>query len=806
MILSRLRIHPFGFFSDKEIRFTPGLNVVLGPNEAGKSTIFSAIKSSLLRSQLRKPEFDKLMARHLPAGGGDIARLELEFTTSSGVWVLKRQWGAGARSELHLPDGGVLADDEAIREKLQDALPVRQATFWKVLMTGQAELGKTVESLRTDSAGAVSDLTDILRRTVLETGGIPVDAFRGLLAERQRGTFQHWDDVHKGPEAGRGIERPWKKEVGTILAAWYSRESARVEHARALEYETALDLVNGRLRAAEQATATVDAFLAANRKAEQDARNRRVLEAQMQAIQLEQRELHAVSREWPVAENRAREIRRTLEELGRSKAPLEAETQEARIQEEGRALREKHVRVARRKAQLEEARALASSAQTLSRQDLEGLRTASQTAAALKASVEAGKLTMTAMSTSDVEVVVQEDFGPQKTERIARGESMTLRAGGRIKLVSPQIEIEVRSGDAGALEAARKEGEAAESLQRRLAQLGVANVEEAEERVRVAEAHAAAVRAAESNLREELGGKSERDLEAAVAALGPARTVRSLAECSAELARLQASSEALSRELRVVSSQLEAWAERFGTLESAVDRLAAARGRDQEVSRELLSCAPLPEGFADTQSFLRAYDTARDESKRRAEEKARYADEKRDLEKRSPEQSSEELAQILAAADKDFAGASRTGQAITRISKVTDELLGESDTAVIAGMRAALEPLIGSMSRGRHAGVVLDGSLPRGLADNKGRALGWELLSGGTRDMLALALRLAMASFFLQSTDGFLMLDDPLSEMDPDRQKAAALALRSFARDKQLIAFTCHPASADMMGGNLICL
>ena len=55
MIVTRLRVHPFGFFSDREIGFAPGLNVVLGPNEAGKSTIFSAIRSSLLRTRLKKP-------------------------------------------------------------------------------------------------------------------------------------------------------------------------------------------------------------------------------------------------------------------------------------------------------------------------------------------------------------------------------------------------------------------------------------------------------------------------------------------------------------------------------------------------------------------------------------------------------------------------------------------------------------------------------------------------------------------------------------------------------------------------------
>ena len=74
----------------------------------------------------------------------------------------------------------------------------------------------------------------------------------------------------------------------------------------------------------------------------------------------------------------------------------------------------------------------------------------------------------------------------------------------------------------------------------------------------------------------------------------------------------------------------------------------------------------------------------------------------------------------------------------------------------------------------------------------------------GTRDSLALALRLVMARHFLARADGFLVMDDPLVDMDPVRQQAAAARLREFAADRQLIFFTCHPATADMLGGTLV--
>jgi len=47
-------------------------------------------------------------------------------------------------------------------------------------------------------------------------------------------------------------------------------------------------------------------------------------------------------------------------------------------------------------------------------------------------------------------------------------------------------------------------------------------------------------------------------------------------------------------------------------------------------------------------------------------------------------------------------------------------------------------------------------------------------------------------------------MDDPLVDMDPERQQAAAGALRELAAEKQLILFTCHPATAQMLGGTLV--
>ncbi len=47
MIISKLELNGFGKFKDKEIELSQGLNVVYGPNEAGKSTIQKFIEGML---------------------------------------------------------------------------------------------------------------------------------------------------------------------------------------------------------------------------------------------------------------------------------------------------------------------------------------------------------------------------------------------------------------------------------------------------------------------------------------------------------------------------------------------------------------------------------------------------------------------------------------------------------------------------------------------------------------------------------------------------------------------------------------
>ncbi|RLB19646.1 MAG: hypothetical protein DRG63_00560 [Deltaproteobacteria bacterium] len=52
----------------------------------------------------------------------------------------------------------------------------------------------------------------------------------------------------------------------------------------------------------------------------------------------------------------------------------------------------------------------------------------------------------------------------------------------------------------------------------------------------------------------------------------------------------------------------------------------------------------------------------------------------------------------------------------------------------------------------------------------------------------------------------FVIMDDPLVDLDPDRRSRAADAIKEFAKHKQIILLTCHPIHARILGGHQIYL
>jgi uncharacterized protein YhaN len=111
---------------------------------------------------------------------------------------------------------------------------------------------------------------------------------------------------------------------------------------------------------------------------------------------------------------------------------------------------------------------------------------------------------------------------------------------------------------------------------------------------------------------------------------------------------------------------------------------------------------------------------------------------------------------------------------------------------VTAGRYSAVRQVVGERGgRGRPALQVIG---PRGAT------LDPAVLSRGTREQLYLCLRLALARATAgQATALPLVMDDVLVNFSPDRARAVAAVLAAVARDQQVLFFTCHPGTRDLL-------
>ncbi|MGB4444341.1 MAG: ATP-binding protein, partial [Dethiobacteria bacterium] len=196
MIIEEVRLAPFGGFSDRRYCFKPGLNVVLGPNEAGKSTLVNALFAALfLPPDLRKNSEDwkSFLVRCLPHPGGDTARVSLRFTDRSGErCTYSCSWGEIKESRLLLESGAEINNLAEIRERLQKALCYGRGTYQAVLFARQDEMERTLERLRVDGE-ASRTVSKILRKAVIEAGGVSLEELEAAIAKSAQELLQNWD-------------------------------------------------------------------------------------------------------------------------------------------------------------------------------------------------------------------------------------------------------------------------------------------------------------------------------------------------------------------------------------------------------------------------------------------------------------------------------------------------------------------------------------------------------------------------------------------------------------------------------------
>lgn len=271
MRILTVHAHAFGPFTDASLELAPGLTVVHGPNEAGKSTWHAALYAGLCgmrRGPGRRGEDREFRERHAPWDGdawdvgvvvelADGRRIELRHDLLDRVDSVARDLGTGRDisgeiMEDGAPDGARFLGLD--RRTLPTTICVRQADVLGILddpAALQHHLQRAAATGGTDAT--VEEALERIRAYRSDNVGL---ARRGSTKPRQRAT-ERLDRTAEELEAARRRHQEYRELLARADEADARAEAAEEEAAavrRALERSLVDDLERRLGRARELAT------------------------------------------------------------------------------------------------------------------------------------------------------------------------------------------------------------------------------------------------------------------------------------------------------------------------------------------------------------------------------------------------------------------------------------------------------------------------------------------------------------------------------------------------------------------------
>ena len=240
-------------------------------------------------------------------------------------------------------------------------------------------------------------------------------------------------------------------------------------------------------------------------------------------------------------------------------------------------------------------------------------------------------------------------------------------------------------------------------------------------------------------------------------------------------------------------SKIAEWTEAYESLDALPDRMVDAKAILNDLKNRCDQLRPLPPDVTDVDAFIAEFERQRT-TINETELPAKQL-EQSELQREAPERSLAEMDEMVRDAETRYEQTQRESRAIERVCQAFQPLRESLDSGTLTPWLDRIKSYVAPLTVGRYTELRLEQGETR---RTDALDIPVDLLSVGTRACLGLAVRLSMASYFLDVREGCLLLDDPLVDLDPDRQAAAVDVLKRFATDKQVIVFTCHPPHAEL--------
>ena len=800
MQLQKLRLHPFAGIAERTCEFVPGINVVLGPNEAGKSTMVNGILCALFEStSFGKVHWRKKLEQFVPRGGGDTFGVTLNFLVDGAPYQIQKSWGGESRSELTLPSGQVVRNADDVDQQVAGLLQLKRGTWQNVLIAHQSAISSTLKEFNTDSEEA-SDLAHILRSSAFDTDGVSIEKLEASINEQLTAVSSRWDMAAERPEQDKGkekgIENPWKRGVGRVLEEWYQRERLKNEILQVEDYERNLDAINQKVTHLNTERANLQLYVDQFKPIVAGLKARQGLEFKLDVVKKKETSLREIQSKWPTHESDISRLKESLEDLDHEHGTLREELKHAHSYRDAASKREKLKAAKEANEKLGKAEEHYAKFKELSPELFRDLKTAINERERHAASMAAGKLQVRFIPESNTNVDIRAGLEDPRSALVSKDQPLQAEADGVFSLTTDHFRFEVESGD-GQFSAIQASYEAAKTrIEELLSIIGVTSIEDANKREQTFSTAKTQCENATAALQTILGGQTLPELEKACAG-DVSAPKRGVGEVNEAVLSNRASHNRDHGVLEAKRADIKLWQDKYENQDSLLDHLLDARNERQKYEKELSELPPLPEGTDNVEQLESEFNTKHGRLTEIKEEELPDAkNQQATLNATEPDRTTQELADLIEESEARFRLEKRRLDSLIRLKDVFQKMKDRMDSGTLDPWMKKLSQTIQQVTSDRYAELDFDDG---GVTRSSGIVIPHDLLSMGTKASMGFSIRLSMAAHFLEDLDGFLILDDPMVDLDADRQKKTADILREFAEQKQVILLTCHDAHAALL-------
>ena len=641
----------------------------------------------------------------------------------------------------------------------------------------------------------------------MEMDGIVTDEIKAKIENEKDDLLARWDLDRQQPEnTDRDVNNPYKVGTGKIYDAYIEKERVKQKIRWAENGEEKLQKINQEIETLEAELKTAIKKLDELSEIEDDINKRIELEPELKRKEEKLEDLNEIETKWPELNQAIKEQNKKLEEFNKELEQLNQEKADYDKLKQKEELEDKLNKIAELNSKLEELNNEKEKYAEIDEARVEELADLESKISNIDAQLSASKLKAKIIKSSSSTRVVR---GVGDEEEITAGSE--IEADGFLRIHNKDIDLEVSSAEIDFEELKANYDSAREKYNKMITELealDISNSREARAKLKLKNDLARDIEQAQKEKDKLLDSNSLEELKEEYAKIEVPDAIREVDVIEKEIETLKDDKISdLKIKIKTGENKIAEWQEEYNSLEELKSEITTLETEINDINKELIALAELPEEFETKDEFRQKLKDLRKikESKTKAQNEKNQ--ELIEIQETMPDESLEELEENQANKERKFNSLEDRARRLLKVEAAFSETLAEMD-------EKSFEPLINSFSS--HLNTLTAGNYQASnindsfeieiIKDDADRKLpvNMNILSFGTYDSVALALRFALYDNLFADKPGFIILDDCLVNLDPERTEKAIDLIKSFQDKYQIIFSTCDPETAKRLGGNII--